>query len=196
MAALLALSGCSSASGPSPSGSPTPLVSPSPSQSQSQSQSQSPTPSPTPSQSATATVDVTGATRSALTLFVKTPNDLNNPAAGYVWSGVAWTKAGGPLAPAVKARLAYLNRVNYFDDRHCGESYLDGTQFGLLTQPKVVSATPNADGTVTVVIARKVTPPPPQLTVVMTYKGGSWWVTDLASGTGSSASIFAAKPNC
>ena len=186
MATLLALSGCSSASGPTPVASPSPLASPT------QSQSQTPTPTP----SATPSVDVAGATRTALTLFVKTPNDLNNPAAGYVWSGVAWTKAGGPMAPAVKARLAYLNRVNYFDDRHCGESYLDGTQFGLLAQPKVESATPNADGTVTVVIARKPTPPPPQLTVVMTSKGGAWWVTDLASGTGSSASIFAAKPNC
>jgi hypothetical protein len=31
---------------------------------------------------------------------------------------------------------------------------------------------------------------------VMSIENGTWLASDLASGTGAAASIFAAKPNC
>jgi hypothetical protein len=51
-----------------------------------------------------------------------------------------------------------------------------------------------ANGGVTVVIQR--TPGRSNLTAVMTETSGTWLASDLASGTGPSASIFSAKPNC
>jgi hypothetical protein len=59
-----------------------------------------------------------------------------------------------------------------------------------------VSAREDAGGTVTVVIRRPATPAPPDLTVVLTHRNGVWLATDLASGSGPSASIFATNPHC
>ena len=96
-----------------------------------------------------------GATRVALTLFKRSPLSLNDPSAWYIWTSVPWTAGGGPHSDAVKARLAGLNSGGYFDDRHCAESYVDGTRNGLLTQPKVLSGRANANGSVTVVLRRR-----------------------------------------
>lgn len=139
---------------------------------------------------------MSGATAAALTLFKKSPNNLNDPSAGYVWSGRPL--AVSPVSAEVRARWLELNQKGYFSDQDgkCGEDYITGNQFGLVTEPKVTSTQANPDGTVTVVIARTPKPPPPDLTVTMTYQNGKWLATDLASGTGPSASIFSAKPNC
>jgi hypothetical protein len=51
-----------------------------------------------------------------------------------------------------------------------------------------------SDGSVTVVIGRP--PARANLTVVMSLEGDAWLAADLASGSGPSASIFSAKPNC
>jgi hypothetical protein len=140
---------------------------------------------------------VGGASRVALTLFKKTPNNLNDPSAGYTWTSVSWTASGGPLSTRVKARMSALNKSGFFDDRHCAESYIDGTQYGLLTEPRVLSAHANGNGSVTVVLERSDGhSSPPNLTVDLTKQDGTWLVTDLASGTGPAASIFSAKPNC
>ena len=123
----------------------------------------------------------------ALSLFRKTPNDLNNPSAGYIWTSVSWRATGGPLSGPVKARLAALTKAGYFNaPQRCAESYIDGTQYGLLVQPRVIVVLRRADGHSS----------PPDLTVVMTKERATWLVTDLASGTGPSASIFSVKPNC
>ena len=96
------------------------------------------------------------------------------------------------------ARLNQLSSIGYFGDAPpsgvCGEDYITGTQNGLFVAPQVLSAIANANGSVTVVIRRG--PPPPDFTVTMTLENGTWLATDLASGTGPSASIFSAKPNC
>jgi hypothetical protein len=142
-------------------------------------------------------VDVIGASRVALSLFRKTPNNLNNPSAGYIWTSVPWRATGGPLSGPVKARLAALNKAGYFSARGCAESYIDGTQYGLLIQPRILSALANNNGSVTAVLRRADGhSSPPNLTVVLTEQGATWLVTDLASGTGPSASIFSLKPNC
>src|SRR3989442_15668600 len=75
------------------------------------------------------------------------------------------------------------------------EDYITGTQNGLFTAPRVVSAVAGVDGKVTVVIERG-SPAPPTLTAVMTNQSGTWLASDLASGIGPSASIFSANPNC
>lgn len=184
VAVILAVAGCGRGSTPATSQAPAGSSSPSATNT-----SASPSGSPT--------VDATGASKVALTLFRKSPNNLNNPSAGYIWTSVSWTVSGGPLSAPVKARLAALNKSGYFSARGCGESYIDGTQYGLLIQPRILSAHAIADGSVTVVLRRADGhSSPPNLTVVMTRQGATWLVTDLASGTGPSASIFSAKPNC
>ena len=134
----------------------------------------------------------------ALSLFRKTPNDLNNPSAGYIWTSVSWRATGGPLSGPVKARLAALTKAGYFNaPQRCAESYIDGTQYGLLVQPRIVAAHATVGGRVIVVLRRAAGhSSPPDLTVVMTKERATWLVTDLASGTGPSASIFSVKPNC
>jgi hypothetical protein len=96
------------------------------------------------------------------------------------------------------ARLDQLSSAGYFGDAPpsgvCGEDYITGTQNGLFVAPQVLSANANPNGTVTVVIRRG--SPPPDFTVTMGFANGTWLATDLASGTGPSASVFSAKPNC
>src|SRR5438445_7993282 len=79
----------------------------------------------------------------------------------------------------------------------CGEEYISGTQNGFNNAPQVLSVVPGANGGVAVVIQRSTANPrSPNLTAVMTVEGGKWLASDLASGTGANASIFAAKPDC
>ena len=141
-------------------------------------------PTPTPS-------DVAGAERSALGLF------LVDPTVPGHWLGCSnsddW--AACPLAGPVKDRLAALTSSGFFGDAGaCAEEYMSGAQNGLTIAPKVLSAVTESDGSVTVVIKRG--PSLPNLTAVMSLEGDAWLASDLASGTGPSASIFSAKPNC
>jgi hypothetical protein len=102
-----------------------------------------------------------------------------------------------PFAPVIKARLVALQSAGFFSDAPpgvCGEDYITGTQNGLFAAPAALSATPQPNGDVVVVINRG--SPPPNFTVTMTSMSGTWLATDLASGTGASASIFSTKPNC
>jgi hypothetical protein len=138
--------------------------------------------------------DVAGAVSSALALFEKVPRNPQDPASGYVWLPVSET--AGHLSPDVTARLDALRSTGYFGAGGCAEDYLTGTQNGLTAAPTVVSARCDSGGTVTVLIRRPATPRPPDLTVVMARRDGHWLATDLASGQGSSASIFASKPHC
>jgi hypothetical protein len=149
------------------------------------------TPAPAAS---TSSGDVTAAVQSALGLYEKVPRNPQDPSAGYVWGPVSDTT--GHLSAAVTARLDALRGSGYFSDRVCAEDYLTGTQNGLPAAPTVRSAHEDAGGTVTVVIRRPATPAPPDLTVVMTQRNGVWLASDLASGSGPSASIFATKPHC
>ena len=169
-------------------------MSPNPSSVSSSPTTESPTPSVTPSP--TSAVDVSAAAKAALGLWAKYPNNLNDPSAGYFWSGVPLAKS--PMSKALKARLIQLRAAGYFSDQDgkCGEDYINGTQDALPSEPKVVSAEANANGMVAVVVARSPKPPPPNLTVTMTERDGVWLATDLASGTGPSASIFSRRPNC
>ena len=144
-------------------------------------------PSPTP--------DVAAARTAALTIFFAVPGQT--PGVWLPCSSRGADFAQCPFSAAVKARLASLGSSGYFADAPpgvCGEEYITGTQNGLNTAPKVLSAVAGADGSVTVVIQRG--PPPPDFTVTMTNESGTWLASDLASGTGPSASIFSAKPNC
>lgn len=143
---------------------------------------------------ATTSGDVAAATQSALGLFEKVPRSPQDASAGYVW--ISATAASAHLSPTVSARLATLRENGYFGDRVCGEDYLTGTQNGLSAAPRILSARRETGGTVTVVIKRPATPAPPDLTVVMTDTKGAWMASDLASGIGPSASIFAVKPHC
>jgi hypothetical protein len=138
--------------------------------------------------------DVAAAVRSALGLFEKVPRNPTDAAAGYVWRPAS--DSTGHLSSQVAARLAALQSTGYFSGRVCAEDYLTGTQNGLPAAPTVVTAHGDAGGTVTVVIRRPATPAPPDLTAVMTRHNGIWLANDLASGSGPSASIFAAKPHC
>ncbi len=138
------------------------------------------------------TVDVAGAEQSALALFIKRQLNLSEPSAGYVWS--SGPESVSHLTPAVNARLIDLQSRGYFRDDACGEDYITAGQDGLNAAPSVSSAVANANGSVAVVIQRG--PARPDLTAVMTGEGGTWLASDLASGTGPSASIFSAKPNC
>jgi hypothetical protein len=145
-----------------------------------------PVPSPTP--------NVAAARTAAMTTIVPLPGTSG------VWGGctqVAGNFAACPFAPVLIARLNSLSSAGYFGDAPpgvCGEDYITGTQNGLFVAPQILSATGEANGTVTVVIERG--SPPPNLTATMTLENGVWLATDLASGTGPSASIFSAKPNC
>ena len=175
VAAILALVGCGATSATSSASSPTPT---------------SATPIATPSP----TVDVSAARAAALTIIAPLPKTTG------VWGGcpqLASNFAACPFAPVLIARLNHLSSIGYFGDAPpgvCGEDYITGTQNGLFVAPQVLSATANANGSVTVVIRRG--PPPPDFTVNMTLENNTWLATDLASGTGTSASIFSDKPNC
>jgi hypothetical protein len=144
--------------------------------------------------SPTPTPDVAAARTAALTIIVPVPN------ATGTWGGctqLASAFAACPFAPVLIARLNQLSSSGYFGDASpsgCGEDYITGTQNGLFVAPQVLSTTANPNGSVTVVIQRG--PPPPNFTVTMTLENGTWLATDLASGTGTSASIFSAQPTC
>jgi hypothetical protein len=175
-AAVVALVGCGATTTATSLSSPTPT-----------SATPSATPSPTP--------DVAAARAAAFTIIVPLPNTAG------VWGGcpqLASNFAACPFAPLLIARLDQLSSTGYFGDAPpsgvCGEDYITGTQNGLFVAPQVMSAIANANGSVTVVIRRG--SPPPDFTTTMTLQNGTWLATDLASGTGPSASIFSAKPNC
>jgi hypothetical protein len=146
----------------------------------------SPVESPTP--------DVAAASTSALKIITPLPGTPG------IWVGcpqLASDFAACPFAPVLIARLNYLSGTGYFGDAPpgvCGEDYITGTQNGLFVAPQLVSATANANGSVTVAIRRG--PPPPDFAITVTVENGTWLATDLASGTGPAASIFSAKPNC
>ena len=142
----------------------------------------------------TSSGEVTAAVRSALGLFEKVPRNPQATSAGYLW--VPASDTTGHLSAAVTSRVEALRSSGHFSDRICAEDYLTGTQNGLPVAPTVRSAHGDPAGTVTVVIRRPATPAPPDLTVVMAHRDGVWLAADLASGTGSSASIFATKPHC
>jgi len=147
----------------------------------------SPAPSPTP--------DTAAASAAALTIFYALPGQ--DPEVWVPCSQRAGDFALCAFSAAVKTRLTQLSSSGYFGDAPpgvCGEDYITGTQNGLFTAPKVLSAVANADGSVTVVIQRG--PPPPDFTATMTLDNGTWLATDLASGSGPTASVFSAKPNC
>jgi hypothetical protein len=134
-------------------------------------------------------VDVAGAQRAALGLFVENPSYAGN------WLPCGWNESTCPLSATVKARLVYLGSTGFGSDVNgCGEDYITGTQNGMFNAPKVLSASAENNANVTVVISR--VPLRPNLTAVMTEGNGVWLATDLASGAGPSASIFSAKPNC
>jgi hypothetical protein len=139
------------------------------------------------------TADVAGARATALTIFYPLPNQT--PEIWMPCSQEAANFAKCPFSDAVKARLDALSASGFGGDvpPGCAEDYITATQNGLQTAPEVTSAKGNADGTVTVVIQRGVSP---DLTATMTSSSGAWLASDLASGSGPSASIFSAKPNC
>lgn len=141
-------------------------------------------PTPTP-------VDVAGAERSALGLFLIDPTAPNHWVACS--SANSWDAC--PLTGPVKDRLAALTTSGFFGDvGACAEEYISGTQNGLSSRPKVVSAQQEADGSISVVIKRDASLP--NLTAVMSPESDAWLASDLASGTGPAASIFSTKPNC
>jgi hypothetical protein len=175
-AAVVTLVGCGAASA-TVSTSPTPTSAP----------SLSPVPSPTP--------DLGGARAAALKIIVPLPG------ASGVWGGC--TQLGSdfvacPFAAALIARLNELSGSGYFGDGPpsgvCGEDYITGTQNGLFAAPQLLSTTVNPDGTVSVVIQRGSAVR--NLTATLSLDGSAWLASDLASGSGPSASIFSAKPNC
>jgi hypothetical protein len=142
-------------------------------------------PSPSP--------DVSAARAAAITIFYTVPGQT--PAVWLPCSARAENMADCPFTSAVKDRLNALSAAGFGSDvaPGCGEEYITATQNGLFTEPQVLSATPGAHGAVTVVIARGLSP---NMTATMTLGSGTWLASDLASGTGPSASIFSAKPNC
>ena len=148
-----------------------------------------------PSSSAAATtpdVDVRAASRTALALYQRYPNNLADPSAGYVWSEAP----NPPVTNEVRDRLRALTGQGYFSDLGCAENYLLGNQVGLSSAPEPVSATANPDGSVTVVVRGRLGAHYRDLTVVVSQQRGTWVVSDLRRGTGAGASIFAARPNC
>ena len=151
------------------------------------------TATPSVSGSTPTSVDVAGAQRAALTLFVADPSYPGH------WGPCLNSDnyAGCPLSGTVKARLTDLTSRNYFSSGpggHCGSDYITSTQNGMFNAPEVLSAVAESTGSVTVIIQR--VPSTPDLTAVMTKGNGIWLATDLAIGTGPSASIFSATPNC
>lgn len=188
----VASAGCSSNPQAAPTGTPTPSAA-------SPTATQTPTVSPTPiaTPTASATVDVSQASFTALRLWGRYQLVLNDPSAGYVWSGRSWPST--PMSYGLHYRLVKLQRADYFSDGplgHCGEDYVVGNQTGLFAAPKVISAKANANGTVTVVVRRLPKQASSDLTVVMTKIGERWYATDLLRGTGPHASIYSALPNC
>jgi len=171
--------------------SPLPTASASPS---STSTPTSPTsPSSTPGTSVSK-ADVAAASAAALRLFRRTPVDLADPSAGWLWSSRPWRES--PMSPDLLARLVSLQRQGWFDDRHCGEDYVSGTQTEWPQAPTVAAAYARPDGTVTVVVRPHPVTRPRDLTVTMARIDGRWLATDLARGTGPHASIFAPSPSC
>jgi hypothetical protein len=142
--------------------------------------------------SSSSQADVVGAQRAASGLFVSDPS---GPAGHWVACSNSDNWAACPLSVVVKSRLAALTSQGYFSDgAGCGEEYISHTQNGLNGAPRVLSAVAAENGSVAVVIQRA--PSLPTLTAVMTMENRAWLATDLASGTGPSASILSAKPNC
>ena len=151
-------------------------------------------PAPSASSSTPTPVDVSAAKQAAMGLFVADPSTAGH----WIACSNSDNWAACPLSGTVKARLAALTSSGYFGDTppgKCGEEYITGTQNGLSQAPAVLSAVAQSNGSVTVVIQRAPSSPP-NLTAVMTDQSGTWLATDLASGTGSSASIFSAQPSC
>jgi hypothetical protein len=151
-------------------------------------------PAPTVSGSTPTPVDVAAAKQAAMGLFVADPSAT----AHWIACSNSNNWAACPLSVTVKARLAELTSSGYFGDTppgKCGEEYISGTQNGLSQAPTALSAVAESNGSVTVVIHRGPSSPP-SLTAVMTDQNGTWLATDLASGTGASASIFSAQPSC
>ncbi|HEY4870638.1 MAG TPA: hypothetical protein VIJ03_01940 [Candidatus Dormibacteraeota bacterium] len=145
------------------------------------------TSSPTP------TPDVAAATTAALTIFYAVPGQT--PEVWLPCSARASNFADCPFSAAVITGLNHLTSIGFGGDATgCGEDYITGTQNGLNRAPQVLSAVADANGSVTVVIQRG--PPPPNFTVTLARENGRWVASDLASGTGPSASMFSAKPNC
>jgi hypothetical protein len=145
------------------------------------------TSSPTP------TPDVAAASTAALTIFFAAPGQT--PEVWLPCSARGSNFGDCPFSAAVIAGLNHLTSIGFGGDATgCGEDYITGTQNGLNRAPQVLSAVPDANGSVTVVIERG--PPPPNFTVTMTRDNSRWVASDLASGTGASASMFSAKPNC
>jgi hypothetical protein len=149
------------------------------------------TATPRVSSSTLTAVDVAAAQRAALTMFVEFSPGHWGPCLS------SNNYAGCPLSPTVKARLAALTSRGYFysgPSGHCTGDFISNSTNGLFNAPEVLSAEAESNGTVTVVIQRVTSIP--DLTAVMTKGNDTWLATDLASGTGSSASIFSAEPNC
>jgi ABC-type Fe3+-hydroxamate transport system substrate-binding protein len=142
--------------------------------------------------SPTPTPDVAAASAAALTIFFAAGQ---TPEVWLPCSARGSNFADCPFSAAVIAGLNHLTSIGFGGDATgCGEDYITGTQNGLNRAPQVLSAVADANGSVTVVIQRG--PPPPNFTVTMTRDNGHWVASDLASGTGPSASMFSAKPNC
>jgi hypothetical protein len=141
----------------------------------------------------TPTPDVASARAVALTIFYALPGQT--PEVWLPCSARAENMSDCPFSSAVKDRLNALSAAGFGSDAPpgCGEDYITATQNGLFTEPKVLSAAADAKGRVVVVVSRDTSP---NLTVTMTQESGSWLASDLASGSGPSASIFSAKPNC
>jgi hypothetical protein len=137
--------------------------------------------------------DAAAAGTAALTIFYALPGQSPE-----IWVPCSQRAAGFamcPFSPEVKARLDELSAMGFGGDvpPGCAEDYITGTQNGLFAAPHVVTAIAGADGSVTVVIHRG---SPPDFTATMKLVNGAWVATDLASGSGPSASIFSTKPNC
>ena len=141
-----------------------------------------------PTTATTSVPDLPAARATALTLFVAGP-------AGH-WGSCAGAAVACPLTASVQARLDALRSQLYFSDGGgCGEDYITATQNGFNNAPQVLSADAATNGSVTVVMQRDLGGKP-NLSAVMTETNGKWLASDLASGTGPSASIFSVKPNC
>jgi hypothetical protein len=164
----------------------------------------SPKAAPKPTPKATPVV-LSAAERAALGLFVAHPPQQGAAYQGYWWTSCHVTGAipvtvgipDCPIVATVNDRWAYLINRNYFSSApggHCAGDYITGTQNGLFIAPKVLSAVTHLNGSVTVVIQRA--PVRANLTAVMTKQNGTWLASDLAYGTGPSASIFSAQPDC
>jgi hypothetical protein len=203
---LVALCGCGSTHPTGQSPSPT-APSPTASATPTPSETSTPTPSATTSSTPTPTVtpsrtpaEVATAAKTALLLWEASPIELAHPNGPFVYGERPWPNT--PMSYGLHARLEWLQMHDYFDDQpgHCGENYMDASQNGLLTAPRVVSVKSNPDSTVSVVVARDwqkgERQPAQDITVIMTKIGNRWYATDLRRGTGPNASIFSKNPHC